>query len=188
MEKIETISFFFTLNHLTGQDVVLLFENGHILRTNGVIRLFRSYNRLHGDLVKAKVRQMQDVTGKIQVPMRISSPDIVLQSEGPSLLRKFQEFGQDQVVAAPSAAERAHPVVDFLPPVNRQDDIVHLPVAELHHLIVKQDPVGRERKTEMLPACLFQFPTVGHKLFDHFPVHQGFPTEKIHFQIGSFAG
>ena len=187
MKKIETISFFFTLNHLTGQDVVLLFQNGYILRTNGVIRLFRSHNRLHGDLVKAKIRQMQDVTRKIQVPVRIGSTDIVLQPEGPPLLRKFQESGQDQVVASPAAAERAHPVVDFLPSVNRQDDIVHLPVAELHHLIVKQNPVGRERKTEMLPACLFEFPPVRNKLFDHCPVHQGLPAEKVHFQIGSCA-
>ena len=188
MKEIKTISFFFPPDHFSRKDIILLFQDRNILKPQRIIRLRRCHHRLHGNLVKAQIRKMQDIRREIRIPSCIGSADVILKSQLPPLFRELLKFLQDDIVASGPFAERPHPVVDFFAPVYRQNHIVHLPVAELHYLIVKEDTVGGQCKAEFLRICLFKLPAIGYQLLYDFPVHKGFAAEKIHFQMSSRSG
>ena len=121
-------------DHLRGQPVVLGEELGQVFFTERVIIRGLSHNGLHRDLLETQVRNVQNVLGEIQVISGKGSPCVI--SLLPSGLRQSLEFGDNPVVGILSAAEGAHLIVDFLPAVNRENDIAHLPVKEVLNLII----------------------------------------------------
>ena len=49
---------------------------------------------------------------------------------------EFLEFGNSQVIAAAAIAEGAHLIIDILASVQAHDHVAHLPVAEIHDLVI----------------------------------------------------
>ena len=78
--------------------------------------------------------------------------------------------------------------MDLFPAVQAEDDVVHLLVAELRHLIVQQDAVGGQGEAEILVVDGLLGAGVGHQVFHHLPVHQRLTAKEIHFQIAAASG
>ena len=72
---------------------------------------------------------MKHILGKIEIVVCIGSANIVIHLI--SAVCDLLEFGDDDIVASLSAAERTHTVVYFLTSVDGKDDISHLFVGEL---------------------------------------------------------
>ena len=67
MEEFESSSLFLTFYKLFCESVILIHDLRKVFLTDGV-RLFRSCNyRLHGKLLKAEVRIMEDIISEIQI-------------------------------------------------------------------------------------------------------------------------
>ena len=67
MEEFESSSLFLTLYKLFCESVILIHDLRKVFLTDGV-RLFRSCNyRLHGKLLKAEVRIVEDIISEIQI-------------------------------------------------------------------------------------------------------------------------
>ena len=67
MEEFESSSLFLTLYKLFCESVILIHDLRKVFLTDGV-RLFRSCNYwLHGKLLKAEVRIVEDIISEIQV-------------------------------------------------------------------------------------------------------------------------
>ena len=131
---------------------------------------------------------MKNIRCKIQIIMRKSAADIILFSERFPECGELLELRHDQIVAAFSAAEGTHMIMDLPASVQAHDDVVHLPVAEFHNLIVQQHAVGRDGKTEMLVMALLKLPAVGNQIFDDLPVHERLPAEKVHLEVPAVSG
>ena len=116
MEEIEASSFFFSLDHLSCQNVVLFENHRKVFLADRVILGRRCYNRLNRDLFEAEVCQMEDVGSKVCVVMREGSAHIVfvLMTE----FSEFLEFRHDQIVASGTFAERTHVIVNFFSSVD----------------------------------------------------------------------
>ena len=193
MKEIETPSFLFTLNHLMGKIIILFTQIWDIFRSDRVVFGRWCHDRFHRDLVEAKIREMQDIFGEIKVPVRICSAHIVGKPELISHLSELQEFGKDEIVTALPFSERPHSVMNFLSPVDGENHIVHLPVAEFHDLIIKKHAVGRQSKTEFLRSdCIFrrllEGSAVGNKFLHDFPVHKWLSAEKVHLKVRAHTG
>ena len=67
MEKVESLSLFFTLYHLRRQPVVFLPQRRKILLPDCIVVLRPCHHRLHGYLPEAQIRQMQHVSGEVQI-------------------------------------------------------------------------------------------------------------------------
>ena len=78
--------------------------------------------------------------------------------------------------------------MNFPAAVNAQHQIRHLPISEIQNLIIQQNTICRQRKTEFFVIRFFQAPAVLHQFLYHLPVHQWFSAEEIHFQIHTAAG
>ena len=114
------------------------------------------------------------------------APDVVVPV--PPLLDEPLELGHNEVIAALAGVVLPQAVVDLLPPVQAEDHVVHLPVAEFGDLVVQQHPVGGEGEAEVLVVGCLLAAGVGHQVLDHLPVHQGFPPEEVHLQVHPGAG
>ncbi|MFQ9393766.1 MAG: hypothetical protein ACLR2E_06045 [Lachnospiraceae bacterium] len=79
MEEIEA-SAFLSLDHLFRQFVVLFTDLRNILLADGVIVLWLSNHRLHGNLLEAEIRIMQDILGKVEIVMGKGTSHIVFLS------------------------------------------------------------------------------------------------------------
>ena len=98
-------------------------------------------------------------------------------------LGELLELGHDQLIAALAVAEGAHLVVDLRTSVQAQHHIAHLPVAELHHLVVQQHAVGGQGETELLVELRLLRAPVLHQALHHIPVHQRLAPEEVHLQM-----
>ena len=116
VEEIEASSFFFSLDHLSCQNVVLFENHRKVFLADRVILGRRCYNRLHRDLFEAEVCQMEDVGSKVCVVMREGSAHIILVLI--AALCKLLEFRHDQIVASGTFAERTHVIVNFFSSVD----------------------------------------------------------------------
>ena len=142
-------------------------------------------HRLHAQLVKAQIGQMEDVVGEVHIVVGEGAAHIVfLVAAG---LGELLELGHDGVVAALTGVVLAQPVVDFLAAVDAHDHVVHFLIGKLDDLVVHQNAVGGQGEAELLVVGLLQAAAVGHQLLDHVPVHQGLTAEEVHFQIPALA-
>ena len=78
--------------------------------------------------------------------------------------------------------------MDLAPPVEAQDDVVHLPVAEIDHLVIDQHSVGSEGEAEFFIAFPLARAGVGDEPLDDLPVHQRLPAEEVNLKVDSAAG
>src|SRR5699024_2752436 len=97
-------------------------------------------NRLNGNLLKALVKEVQDVVGEVLVVFGEGSTDIVLPVA--TFLNQLLELGQDDVVAAASVHAEAHAVVDLFSAVEREDDVVHFLIDVVDLVVGQQHTVG----------------------------------------------
>ena len=134
MEEVKASSLFFSLDHFFCQNIILLENHRQVFLTDRVIRLRRSDNRFHRDLLKAQISQMQHVRRKIRVVVGKCTAHIIFVLM--PALGKLLKLRHNKVVASRTLAERPHEIVDFLSSVNAQHHIAHLAVAELHDLVV----------------------------------------------------
>ena len=112
MEEIEASAFLLSLDHLFRQFVVLFTDLRNILLADGVIVLWLSNHRLHGNLLEAEIRIMQDILGKVEIVMGKGTSHIVFLLV--SAVGEFLEFRNDQIIASFSVAEGTHLIVNFL--------------------------------------------------------------------------
>ncbi len=167
--------------HFPGQQLVLVLDHLQVLRRQGRRVPRGADHRLHGELGEAQVRHMEEVLRKVRVPVGEGAPHIV---PGPAPgLHQLLEFGDDAVIAAVSGVVHPEGVVDFFPPVQGEDHVVHLPVGKVDHVLVNQHPVGGEGEAEALVMGLLLGPGIGHQVLHHLPVHQGLAAEEVHLQI-----
>ena len=129
---------------------------------------------------------MQQVIHKIGIMMGIGAAHVILQVA--ALLHHLLELGHDQIVAALTVSAAAHAVIHFLTSIQAQHHIAHFLITEVHHFFIQQHTVGGQSKSEVFIVDLFLFPSIGHQLFHHFPVHQRLAAKKVHFQIVPTAG
>ena len=134
MKEINTFSFFFSADQFHGQFIILFEDARNVLPADRILLILGRNNRLNGNLLKAQIRQMHHIRGKIQIVSRKCSAHIIVCLI--PALRKLPVFRNDNVVAALSAAERSHPVMNFLPAVDAEHHICHLFVDKLLHLII----------------------------------------------------
>lgn len=77
VEEIEASSLFFSLDHLSCQNVVLFEDHRKVFLTDRIVLGRRRYNRLNRDLLEAEVCQMENISCKVCVVMREGSAHIV---------------------------------------------------------------------------------------------------------------
>ena len=78
--------------------------------------------------------------------------------------------------------------MNFLPSIDTQHNICHLPVGKFQDFIIQKHPVGGQGKPEFFVVLLLQASAVGHQVLYHLPVHQGLSPEKVHFQVHPVPG
>ena len=186
MEEIEILVCMISVHHLGCQLVILCKDLRQILCLQCIIFLIRSYYRLHRDLLESQICQMKHVVGEILVVLGKCTAHIIFFLI-PALCQLFK-LRQNQIIASFSVTERSHTVVNFLTSIDTQDHVVHLTVCELLYLIVQQNAIGCQSKTESLIMKLLLLSSVCNQVFDNLPVHQRLATEEIHFQIVSASG
>ena len=186
MEKIESPSLSAAPCHLHGKLIIFFLQRRQIRLGNSVwIRGFR-HHRLHGNLLKAQIRQMQHILRKVQIVVGVGSPHIVFFL--PPAFGCFYKFRDNAVIASLTAPEGPHPVVDFLSPVDAQYNVVHLPIGKFQYLIVQKHAVCGKGETKFLSPGLFQTSAIGHQILYHLPVHQGLSPKEIHLQVDPVPG
>ena len=173
------------LDHLFGQDLILLLEDGQVLRGQGagVVRL--TDHGLHAQLGKAEVSHVEDVVGKVGVEMGVGAAHVVVLIA--ALLDELLELGHDGIIAAAARVILAEAVVDLLAAVQAQNDIVALLVAEVDDIVVDEHAVGGHGEAEILVVDLLLLTAVGHQLFDHIEIHQRLTAKEIDFEVAAGA-
>ena len=174
------------LEHLLGQDLILRKELGQVLFRQGPGLAGGTDHRLHAQLGEAQVGHVEDVVGEVHVVVGEGPAHIIAQIA--PFFHKTLEFGDNDVIAANPGEVFPQAVVDLFPAVQAEDDVVHLLVAELRHLIVQQDAVGGQGEAEILVVDGLLGAGVGHQVFHHLPVHQRLTAEEVHLQIDAGAG
>ena len=185
MVEREAAAFAVPLDHLFGQDLILLLEDGQVLRGQGagIVRL--ADHGLHAQLGKAEVGHVEDVVGKIRVKVGVSAAHVVVLIA--ALLDKLLELGHDGIIAAAARVILAEAVVDFLAAVQAQNDIVTLLVAEVDDIVVDEHAVGGHGEAEILVVDLLLLTAIGHQLFDHIEIHQRLTAEEVDFEVAAGA-
>ena len=173
------------LDHLLGQDLVLLLQDGQIFCGQGAGVTGLGHHRLHAQLGKAEVRHVEDVVGKVGVVVSVGAAHVVVLVA--ALLHELLELGHDGVVTAAAGIVLAEAVVHFLAAIQAQHHVVALLVAEVDDIVVDQHTVGGHGKAEVLVVDLLLLTAVGHQFFDHVKVHQRFAAKEVHFQIAAGA-
>ena len=115
-EEALSTSLFFSLDHLSCQNVVLFEDHRKVFLTDRIVLGRRRYNRLNRDLLEAEVCQMENISCKVCVVMREGSAHIVFILM--TKLSEFLEFRHDQIVASGTFAERTHVIVNFFSSVD----------------------------------------------------------------------
>ena len=116
MEEIECLSFLSSFQHFHSQFIVLFLQLRDVLLCDGIRICWLGHHRLHRDLLKAQIRKMQHIFGKVQIVMGKGPPHIIVHL--PPALCHLLELGNDHVIAALAASEGPHVIVDFLSPID----------------------------------------------------------------------
>ena len=78
--------------------------------------------------------------------------------------------------------------MDLFSSIQTQHHIATFPVGPFDYLIVHQNTIGSQRKTEILAFFLFNTPCIGDQVLHHLEVHQRLTTKEVHLQIPSGTG
>ena len=103
-------------------------------------------------------------------------------------LDEFLKLRNDFFPASVSCIINAVAVVNLLAAVKAQNNVAHLTVCKVYHIIVNKHSVGGEGKAEIFALFLFNASCVLHKLFHNVKVHQRFAAEKVHLKIAPCSG
>ena len=163
------------------QTLVFLEHAGQVAFADGIVVAFVGDDRLDGELLKALVRQVQHVVSKVQIVAGEGAAQVVALLAAPP--GEFLRLLDDEVIAALAVGGGAHAVVHLRPPVDGDDDVVHLAVEEVHDLVVHKHGVGGGGELEHLAVALLQLAAVGHDLPDDGEVHQRLAAEEVHLQV-----
>ena len=136
------------LDHLFGQDLVLLLQDGQVLGGEGAGVGGLRDHRLHAQLGEAEVGHVEDVVGEVGVVVGVGAAHIVVLVA--ALLHELLKFRDDGVIAAMAGVVLAEAVVDLLAAVEAQDDVVALLVAEVDDVVVDEHAVGGHGEAEVL--------------------------------------
>ena len=181
MEEIETFSRLFSLNHNLRKLIILFTNLRQIFFSDSIRICFFSHHRLNRHLLKSQICKMQDIIGKVQIiPGKCPSDIIFLLIPA---VRKFLEFGNNQIVTALPVPERTHLIIYFLPPVKTQNHIIHFFIDKLLNLIIQKNPICSDREAEMLVMDFLLLSSICNQILHNLPVHQRLSAKKIHFQI-----
>ena len=186
MEEVEELAVFTLFNDDLGQLFVLGKDLRQILLGQRVRQLWIGDDRLNGNLLKALVKEMQDVIGEVLVVFGEGAADIVLSVA--ALLNQLLELGQDDVVAAASVHAEAHAVVDLFSAVEREDDVVHFLVDVVDLVVGQQHTVGGDGEAEVFVVFLLLGAGVLDNLLDDIKSHERFAAEEVHLQVVAVAG
>ena len=175
-----------TLYHLRRQAIILLTDQRNILFPNGIGLLRRRHHRLHGNLLKAQIRKMQNILAEIKViPSESSSHIIIILIPA---FGRFLELGNNQLIASLSIPERTHLVMNPLPAVNAQNHIAHFPIGKFHYLVIQEHAVGGQGKPKLLIMKLLLLSAVSHQILYYLPVHQRLTAKEVYLQISPASG
>ena len=94
---------------------------------------------------------MENIVGKISVFMCVCTTDII--AFVTAFFHKFLKFRHNQIVASVALVILAQTVVNLFSAVKAQNNVVHLAVAEINHVIIDQNAVCGKREAEIF-ACL----------------------------------
>ena len=149
----------------------------------GVAR--RADDRLHAQLRKAEVEHLLDVLEEIRVRVREGAAHVVV---FPAARRdEFLEFRHDFLPASVACVIDAVAVVDLLSSVEAQNNVAHLAVREVDHVVVDQHAVRRQCEAEVLAGLLLAAARVGDEFLDDVEVHQRLAAEEIDLEVASAA-
>ena len=181
MVELERIALALAAQHLFGKLLVLFFEDRHVLFRQR-IRLVRAANdRLHTKLTKPEVEHMKNIVHKIGVEVRICTSDVIRAAV--TSANEFEKFRNDTRIAALPPYIDTKTVVHVRASVETEDDVMHLFVRELDHVVIDKQAIRRQRETEMLAGLLFDGTCISDDIFDHLPIEKRFTAEEVDFKI-----
>ena len=138
--------------HILGKKLILFQYDWQVLFCQGSFIVGCTYHRFHAQLGESEIGHMHDVLEEIRIGVGEGPAHVIVFV--PALFHESLEFRHDPVVA--SAPRVIHPlrIMDLFSPVQAQDDVGEFPVGKVYHVVVDEDPVGRERKPEILAVLL----------------------------------
>ena len=172
--------------HFLRQQLILLAEDGEVLLGERAGVVGRADDGLHAQLREAQVGHVEEVAREVGIVVRVGAAHVV--ALVPALCDEALEIGHDARVAPVPGGVHAEAVVHLGPPVEGEDDVVHLAVAEVRDLVVEQDAVRREGEAEVLSGVLFNGARVGDEVLDDLPVHERLAAEEVHLKVPARAG
>ena len=181
MEEIQESTVLLKFHQTVCQLIILLADTIQIFLRDRILHFRILHNRLHRDLIKALLIQMEYILGKIQIVLCICSTDIPFLIA--TLLHKFFKIPDDAVIASCSVCTHTHPVIDFLSSINGKNNIIHFLVDEINRIIIQKHTVCCDRKTEMLAVFLLLASGVSYGLLYYIEIHQRLTTEEIKLEI-----
>ena len=98
------------------------------------------------------------------------------------------ELWKNNIVCALSVTGRTHHIIHFLTAIDRENNIAHLLITELHDLIIEKKSIGRKCEAEFLIVLFFLGTSISDEVFYNLPVHGRLTTEEVDFKIGTIAG
>ncbi len=113
--------------------------------------------------------------------MRVRASDVVRATGSP--LNELKKLRYDTDITALASNIDAKLVVHVRASVETENDVVHLFVRKLDHIVIDENAVRRQRKPEVLACFFFDRASISDNVFDHLPVEERFAAEKIDFQI-----
>ena len=129
---------------------------------------------------------MEYVVGEIGVGVCEGATHVVVFATAG--LNNLFEFRDNFIIAAVSGKVHAGQVVDFLPAVQAENHIAHFAVGEIDNIIIDENAVCCQSKSEILAVYLFLLSGICHELFYNIPVHKGLTAKEVHFKIPAAAG
>ena len=174
------------LQHQLGELLVLLQHDGQILLRELRSIAGRRDDGFHAQLGKAQIQHLLNVLQKVGVRMRKGAAHVVVPAA--ARLHQLLELGNDPIPASVSGVVHAIAVVDLLAAVQAENDVAHLAVGEVNHIVVNQNAIGGQREAEVLVVLLFNAAGIGNQLLDHVKVHQRFAAEEVHLQVAAVPG
>ena len=150
----------------------------------GVVR--RTDNRLHTQLCEAEVKHLLYIAQKIGICVGEGAAHVV--AFAAARIYKLLELRHNALPAPAAGVVNAEAVMHFLAPVETENDVVHLAVCKVDHVVVDEHSVRREREAEILPVLFLYASCVCDKLLDDFKVHQRLAAEEVDLKIVPCAG
>ena len=151
------------------QNFILFKEHRQIFLGQRIGVFGSTHNGLHGKLIKAQIKHVENVVGKIGVVVGVRTAQVVALAL--ALFYKVPELGYDGRVAALAVDRFAQSIVHLFSAVQGKYDVVALAVCPLDDLVIDKHAVGGQRKAEILVMLLLDAACVCHDLLDHVKVH-----------------